>query len=349
MTHIHPEPDPLDWLAGLGQGDNLADLFEDGPGAPEPSPSPAAAEPPAPDSAEKFRQMALRTLNGQLEQQRANARALHPSAPPPQTLGDAISLVTLPGARPGPTAKDYRAWVAKPDLLTDELHAEHCSGGVLVLDTLDTRPCPRCQQEARAATLRAQLEASGVVGRYLDVEWADLRLLAPLDRVARASAKIGQIIATGANLVLYSEQTGDGKTQAAMLCAKAAVRAGFTAHVGNLARLAVDVRDGIKNTEGKVLTEKGALARLTAPDLLVIDDLSAGETEKGAIERRLLFLALDERQTRRRPTIITTNLFPEELAQTFGRRVLARLQPLTLIHVDHGVNFRLEGEREELW
>ncbi|TDE85314.1 ATP-binding protein [Deinococcus sp. S9] len=270
------------------------------------------------------------------------------------TFHDLIGKIPAPvGGSLYPTPEQVRAWVTQPETFTDEVHARECQSGFINAQeangTLTAFPCPRCEAAKRQAALRRQLVASGVDGRYLDTTWADLDVIAPLDRVRDACERITDIIATGASLLLWSPETGSGKTQAAMLAATAAIRAGHTAHVANLARLAVDVRDGYRNKDGAALTEKGALARLTAPDLLVLDDLGAGETDSAAVERRLLFLALDERQTKRLPTIVTANLSPQELVQVFGVRVLARLQPLTVIHVDHKRNFRVSKNARPLW
>ena len=92
-----------------------------------------------------------------------------------------------------------------------------------------------------------------------------------------------------------------------------------------------------------------ALKRLTEADFLLLDDLGGGETENAKLESRLLFLALEERQTRRKATLITTNLTPAALIKLFGTRVLGRVQPLTIIHVDHKRNFRLTPAATDLW
>lgn len=291
----------------------------------------------------------------QLEQTRANDRTLHPRPVPTPRVADLLDGFALPSGRRGlyPTLELVRALAAVRSVprFMEALHGEYCQGGQLTVDvagTLQTVSCPRCERARRERTLLAQLVASGVDGRYLESEWDGLELLAPLDRVARRCQDITVLIDAGANLLLYSDQTGTGKTQAAMLAAKAAIRAGRTAHVVNLARLALDVRESYREKGGEQLSEKAALLRLTSPDLLVIDDLGAGESDTAAVERRLLFLALDERQMRRRPTIVTTNLplaVPEgskapSLPGVFGARILARLQPLTAVHVNHGTNFR---------
>ncbi len=294
---------------------------------------------------------ALEHLNGQLTQARANDpyRKPAPSVSVASFVKEAkeITLKTTPSLYP--IKAEINAWQRQPETFTDELHERECSGGWLH-DGETSYPCPRCAGVKRQAALRRQLVDSGVDGRYLDTTWADLQLVAPLDRIEKACHNIKEIIRTGASLLLWSEETGSGKTQAAMLAATAAVQAGHTAHVANMARLAVEIRDGYKPADGEQpLTEKRALQRLVSPDLLVLDDLGAGESDQAKIERRLLFLALDERQTKRLTTIVTTNLKPDQLSAVFGARIFARLQPLTIVHVNHKRNFRIDSAAVSLW
>lgn len=247
----------------------------------------------------------------------------------------------------------YANWHQAPATMTDEDHAQHCQDEhmtVVVGAELESRPCPRCQVRRRMEDLRAKLIQAGVDGRYLDVEWSVLERPAPLDRIARACENIRAVIRAGESLMLYSEGTGSGKTQAAMLIARAALEANFTAQVVNIASLAVSIRDSYnaKDNEER-FSESQAIRRMAAADVLVIDDLGAGESDNASVERRILYLALNERQMHRRPTVVTTNADPRELAQMFGRQIMARLAPLEMIHVNHGRNFRSAPGRKSVW
>ncbi|MVN86875.1 hypothetical protein GO986_08870 [Deinococcus sp. HMF7620] len=300
----------------------------------------------------------------QLEQARANHAAQHPRPAPIPTVADVLGrLRAVPSTAPlyprlsaVKALGRMRSMPAYRQRVAQALHDRECQGGMIYAERAPGEspvgvPCVVCQRTQREAALRTQLEASGVAERYLDSEWSGLRLLPPLDRVEQKCRDIGALLDSGVNLLLHSNETGSGKTQAAMLAGKAAIRIGRTVAVVNLARLALDVRERFDNKTGEALSEKAALLRMTTPDLLIIDDLGAGEGETAAIERRLLFLALDYRQAHRKAVIVTSNLplFPlfkgskdPCLAGIFGARVTARLQPLTVLHVNHGVNFRDE-------
>lgn len=245
--------------------------------------------------------------------------------------------------------------------VTKSVHVQYCDGGsIVVLDALkqpDLVKCPYCQQAQREERFRAQLEASGIAGRYADMEWNDLEKVEPVVRLAKKCEEINKILEVGACLLLYGKDTGTGKTQCAMLIGKAALRAGYTVRVVNLGELAVQVRASYGDRDKNIVTESQAIAQLIEPDLLILDDLGAGEAESLKVEKRLLYLALNARQTRRKSTICTSNMIfapsSEEirtgrkapgrtpvLLEVLGERIIARLQPLTRIHFNHGKNFR---------
>lgn len=289
-------------------------------------------------------------VQAKMDELRQRGLIAAPARLPEVDFEGVVEAAKVPPARLYPTAEQLDIWAANPGAMTDAEHAAFCQAEHLIAaGNAPSRRCPRCAAQAEEANLRQRLVNAGVDGRYLDVTWDDLEQPAPLDRLAQACTRIGDIIRAGHSVLIWSAETGSGKTQSAMLAAAAAVRAGHTAHVANLARLAVEIRDGYGDKTGSALKEGAALARLASPDLLVIDDLGAGETDSAAVERRLLFLALDQRQMHRRPTIVTTNLEPRELAGAFGARVIARLQPLEIIHVDHGKNFRSPKGTRSLW
>lgn len=289
-----------------------------------------------------------------LGQARANAAAQTPARREPTSLDQMLGKLQAKGqAAPTlPTPADLARWQANPATLGDELHARSCAGGLIEVqvDAAHTAavPCPRCAAARRDTTLRERLERAGIALRYLDLGWKDLDTgAAPFPRLRAATERIGQVIAGNDSLALVGPP-GSGKTQVAVLAAKAALAANHSALVVNLGRLALDVRESYRGG-GEGVTERAALHLLIAPDLLILDDLGAGETDTAAVERRLLYLALEDRQNARKPCIVTTNLSPAELAAHVGARNLGRLQPLEIVEMRHGRNFRLQEGRKSLW
>ncbi len=75
--------------------------------------------------------------------------------------------------------------------------------------------------------------------------------------------------------------------------------------------------------------ERAIMNLLTETDVLVIDDVAAGSLSD--YSTTALLSILDNRLEHCRPTIITTNLSPENLAEAFGERFSSRLKTFLTI------------------
>ena len=242
--------------------------------------------------------------------------------------------------------EQLNAWRNNPNGITPEEHANACNAGFIELEEGLVAKCPICQTNAEHRKFLEQLNLSGIGERYHHVEWDDLELLEPLPRLKRAGDRVLEIRERGENALVWGPP-GTGKTQAAVLILKAALRARLTARIDNLGRLAMDIRAGY---DGAGPTEAAAVKILSEADILVLDDIGAGETGSAKLEQRVLYLVTEARQNQGLPTVLTTNLTPEKLGQAIGSRILNRLQPLAVIGFKHGRNFRKpEGEQESVW
>lgn len=239
-----------------------------------------------------------------------------------------------------------------PETVPEDRHSAECREGYLTVQ--DGRyeqllPCPVCKQktaeDAEMMRVEQSIERSGIGKRYFALEWGDLELLDPLPRVKEGCDSIAQIIDAGHSLLLYGAP-GGGKTVAAVLAVKSAIRAGRTARIENLGRLASEIRGGYN---GVGLSENEVVRELSGVDLLALDDIGAGETANAEVERRILYLIMEARQNAAKPTIVTTNLSQLELVGVVGARIMNRLQPLTALAFKHGKNFRLKNQSEALW
>lgn len=204
--------------------------------------------------------------------------------------------------------------------------------------------CQACAYDEHRAALAEQLAAAGVGARYLNVLWEDLNLLPPLDRLERV--KVERVIETGHHAI-FTGPPGSGKTQAAILLARDALEQGFTARVANLGAVAMQVRSGYGRDDG--LREHEVVTALASVDLLVLDDVGAGEASGGQVEGRLLYQVLEARQNARRATVVTTNLDAKTLSETLGARVTNRLMPAKVYAFTHGRNFRAAPAEENPW
>ena len=198
--------------------------------------------------------------------------------------------------------------------------------------------CPLCARQAAEAELRLAVEASGIGSRYLAVTWDDLELLEPLPAIKTACSRISDVLAAGHN-ALMAGPPGTGKTQAATLLLKAAIAAGHTARLANIGHVAMQVRAGYDDRNAGD-SEAVVVQRLSTPDLLVIDDIGAGEAGEGKLELRVLYFVLEARQNARRSTVLTSNLTPGDVAKFLGPRITNRLMPLEAFTFAHGRNFR---------
>lgn len=82
----------------------------------------------------------------------------------------------------------------------------------------------------------------------------------------------------------------------------------------------------IKDTwaRGSSVTEAQAVALLTFPDLLILDEV--GVQHGSEYERQVLFDVLNERYETRKPTIFLSNKTLDEFKVVMGERVMDRLR-----------------------
>ncbi len=78
--------------------------------------------------------------------------------------------------------------------------------------------------------------------------------------------------------------------------------------------------------ENKEVSEIDMINKYSNADLLIIDDLGNNRITDYALEN--LHMIIDNRYEWDRTTVITTNLFPDEMEEVLGSRIMSRLKSL---------------------
>lgn len=197
-----------------------------------------------------------------------------------------------------------------------------CDGsGFVVEEETNTAYACRCRPHiiarAKARSLSAVLPR-----RYRDVAFErppvtdiDPRVVAAVRRYVDT---IDERLDAGRGL-WFMGSVGTGKTTLAMLVSKAALSAGRSVAIYSLPRLLNEIRETHRFERSHV----DLLDRLTAVDLLHIDDVGAERTSPWVLEQ--LYSLINARYESQRSLMITTNIQPEELPEQIGQRTVSRL------------------------
>lgn len=200
-----------------------------------------------------------------------------------------------------------------------------CDGSGFVVEEATNTASDCACRPGRIARVRAQALAGRVPRKYRGVSFerppvSDIARVAPeqVREVRRYVQRIDENLDAGRGLWLWGD-VGTGKTTLAMLASQAALEAGRSVVIHSLPRLLNLIRNAIESEAGMV----GFLERLTAVDLLHIDDLGAENTTDWVLEQ--LYSIINTRYEDERAMIVTTNLTFEELLEQLGERTVSRL------------------------
>ena len=197
-----------------------------------------------------------------------------------------------------------------------------CDGDGFVYDERsNTAYDCRCRPQIIAARKAHSLSAV-MPKRYRDVafeRWPVTEIHRPaVDATRRFALNVEKHLDAGEGL-WYMGPVGTGKTTLAMLVSKAALEARRTVAIYSLPRLLNDIREVHRSDQSHV----ALLDRLTAVDLLHIDDVGAERTTDWVLEE--LYSIVNARYEDQRSMVITTNLYPTDLATQIGERIVSRL------------------------
>ncbi|NNH18664.1 insertion sequence IS5376 ATP-binding protein [Bordetella trematum] len=127
--------------------------------------------------------------------------------------------------------------------------------------------------------------------------------------------------ASGRGLI-FCGKPGTGKTHLAIGIIHRVLAAGYSARFA----VVLDAMQAVKSTYRKdaAMTEAAVIEKLTAPDLLVLDEI--GNQYGTDSERIILSSVINTRYNAMKPTILLSNLAKEQLVQELGERVMDRMR-----------------------
>jgi DNA replication protein DnaC len=206
---------------------------------------------------------------------------------------------------------------------TERCPFDICDGtGFVVDEATNTASDCRCRAQ-RIALAKARNLSAVIPRRYRDAAFdrapvteIDPQIVAAVRRFADC---IDDRLNAGRGL-WFMGPVGTGKTTLAMLVSKAALKAGRSVAIYSLPRLLNQIRDTHRAERSHV----DLLDRLTAVDLLHIDDVGAERTTDWVLEE--LYSIVNARYEEQRSIVITTNILDREaLCQQITARTVSRL------------------------
>jgi DNA replication protein DnaC len=199
-----------------------------------------------------------------------------------------------------------------------------CDGGGLLYDE-ESNTAYDCRCRRQIIALRKARSLSAVIPRrYRDAAFdrypiTEIEPRASVRHVRDFVERIDEHLDAGRGL-WFMGPVGTGKTTLAMLVSKAALEEGRSVAIYSLPRLLNEIRDTHRAERSHV----DLLDRLTAVDLLHVDDVGAERTTDWVLEE--LYSIVNARYEDRRSMVITTNILDREaLCEQITERTVSRL------------------------
>jgi DNA replication protein DnaC len=206
-----------------------------------------------------------------------------------------------------------------------------CDGSGFLFDEAARKARPCSCRPARIARKRAAALEGRIPRRYREVSLER----EPLISIERANPhvvrEVRQYIRTvrdqldAGRGMWFTGDVGTGKTTLAMLISKAAMEADRTVAIYSLPRLLAQLRDTYQDDSRYSLNE--LIDRLSAVDLLHIDDVGAEQTSPWVLEQ--LYTIVNTRYEDGKAILLTTNLVTQEgdeaLKEQIGERTVSRI------------------------
>lgn len=144
--------------------------------------------------------------------------------------------------------------------------------------------------------------------------------------------------------LLFIGRTGLGKTYLSVSIAREVLEKGFSV-LYYPAQSLIDCFERVRFSRDATPEDAETTRSILSCDLLVLDDLGAEFIS--SFSQSVLYHVINERLVEGRPTIISTNLDPAQLTQTYSERIVSRLIGSYTLYGFAGRDIRQQKRRRE--
>ncbi|MET7363301.1 ATP-binding protein [Streptomyces sp. NPDC005562] len=179
---------------------------------------------------------------------------------------------------------------------------------------------------------------AGIPLNYQRLGWDDVKAVQQpiVEQIMGYAVEGARNIAAGRNLVLWSQAPGTGKTLLLALLCKALMVEGFQVHFSQFNEIIDLFTSSWRDQAERAQWDR----RVRNVDILAIDDM--GKEHKGRLEmvEAMVDQIVRARVSDAAPTIITTNLTPQEMQEGYGGYVMSLLSETADFIEINGADYR---------